>query len=266
MLFRTIIRRITGQPAPATLDLRVDGELVPLVLLRRAGMKRLTLRMRLADGAIVLSAPRRASMAAIRDFAERHTAWVAERLRTRRIHGALEPGRRICLRGEPCMLTHVAALRGLPKLVPAGPDGVGELCISGAIEHFERRVMDYLKKQARADLQVAVARHAANLGVTYTSLAVRDQASRWGSCTARKGLSFSWRLIMAPPDILDYLAAHEVAHLKEMNHGPRFWAHVAQLCPDHERAQDWLRQHGPALQMVGRGTGQAGDAAANVQL
>ena len=86
------------------------------------------------------------------------------------------------------------------------------------------------------------------LGVKPARITVRDTASRWGSCSAARSLSFSWRLILAPDFVLDYVVAHEVAHLREMNHGPRFWAHVRSLVPDIETPQDWLKVHGRGLQ------------------
>jgi predicted metal-dependent hydrolase len=92
------------------------------------------------------------------------------------------------------------------------------LCVAGGFEHIERRVHDYLKREARRDLQKAAQAYAEALGVKVKRLSIRDQSSRWGSCTSAGSLSFSWRLILAPPYVLDYLAAHEVAHLVEMNH------------------------------------------------
>jgi predicted metal-dependent hydrolase len=113
-------------------------------------------------------------------------------------------------------------------------------------------LVDWLKREARRDLEAAVARHVAALGKQPFALRVGDAKSRWGSCSARRVLTFSWRLILAPPHVLDYLAAHEVAHLAEMNHGARFWALVRQLDPKHEAARTWLKRHGGDLHAVGR--------------
>ena len=106
-------------------------------------------------------------------------------------------------------------------------------------------------EQARADLDICVTRHSKTLGVKARSISLRDQTSRWGSCTAGGLLSFSWRLVMAPAHVLDYVAAHEVAHLIEMNHGPRFWKHVARCMPRLEEAKRWLRSHGADLHRYG---------------
>jgi hypothetical protein len=125
------------------------------------------------------------------------------------------------------------------------------LCVAGNRAHLARRLRDYLKREAKHDLEAASRRYAGELGVTVRRVAVRDQVSRWGSCTAAGVLSYSWRLILAPPYVLDYLAAHEVAHLVEMNHSRRFWRVVAAICPDWQRAKAWLTAHGNALHRYG---------------
>jgi predicted metal-dependent hydrolase len=125
------------------------------------------------------------------------------------------------------------------------------LIVSGRVEHASRRLKDWLLEQARADLDASVTHHSKSLGVKARSISLRDQTSRWGSCTAGGLLSFSWRLIMAPAHVLDYVAAHEVAHLLEMNHGPRFWKHVARSMPRLEDAKRWLRSHGADLHRYG---------------
>src|SRR5690606_32603283 len=108
-------------------------------------------------------------------------------------------------------------------------------------------LMGWLKALARDRLAAAADRHAATLGRGYRSLVLRDTRSRWGSCAADGRLMFSWRLAMAPPEVLDYVAAHEVAHLAEMNHSPAFWAVVERLMPDHRAPRAWLRAEGAAL-------------------
>ncbi|HEY6670114.1 MAG TPA: M48 family metallopeptidase, partial [Methyloceanibacter sp.] len=103
------------------------------------------------------------------------------------------------------------------------------------------------------DLKTRVAVHAKRLDLTPKRLYVRDQTTRWGSCSTSGALSFSWRLVLAPPFVLDYLAAHEVAHLGHMNHGPRFWALVERSMPRHEEARSWLKKHGASLHRYGAG-------------
>lgn len=124
---------------------------------------------------------------------------------------------------------------GTALLLPQGEDRIGA------------RLQAFLKATARDALATSADNHAARLGRTYGRLTLRDTRGRWGSCTSRGDLMFSWRLIMAPDPVLDYVAAHEVAHLVQMNHSPEFWAVVERLYPDHAAARDWLRANGSAL-------------------
>jgi predicted metal-dependent hydrolase len=132
------------------------------------------------------------------------------------------------------------SIRRLPRLYVAGEE-----------EYAPRRLLDWLKRQAHLDLKAHVALHAKRLDLTPKRLFVRDQTTRWGSCSTSGALSFSWRLVLAPPFVLDYLAAHEVAHLGHMNHGPRFWGLVERTMPSHEDARSWLRKHGASLHRYG---------------
>jgi predicted metal-dependent hydrolase len=125
------------------------------------------------------------------------------------------------------------------------------LCVAGGEAHVARRVHDYLKREAKRDLEAASKTAAQALGVTIGRVSIRDQASRWGSCSTTGVLSYSWRLILAPPFVLDYLAAHEVAHLVEMNHSRRFWRLVERIYPDLRRAKAWLDTHGSELHRYG---------------
>ena len=136
-------------------------------------------------------------------------------------------------------------LRGLAEEVEI--DGVATLMVSGLPEHVGRRVSDHLKRVARRELDALVRMHAATLGKPVRAIAYKDTRSRWGSCTSDGNLSFSWRIAMAPDFVIDYLAAHEVAHVKEMNHGPDFWATCQQLCPRTKEAKRWLKQNGSRL-------------------
>ncbi|MCX7900583.1 MAG: M48 family metallopeptidase, partial [Methylocystis sp.] len=125
------------------------------------------------------------------------------------------------------------------------------ICVAGRAEHIHRRVLDHFKREARGDLEAAVLRHTRALGVPPRSVRLRDPVSRWGSCSATGSLNFSWRLIMAPPFVLDYLAAHETAHLVHLDHSPRFWALARKLSPDVDRAEAWLSARGAHLHKYG---------------
>jgi predicted metal-dependent hydrolase len=119
------------------------------------------------------------------------------------------------------------------------------------VPHVGRRVSDFLRREAARDLEAASRRAAEALGVPVKRISVRDQSSRWGSCSTTGVLSYSWRLILAPPFVLNYLAVHESAHLIEMNHSPRFWRLVKSVCTDAERAKAWLDVHGGDLHRYG---------------
>jgi hypothetical protein len=125
------------------------------------------------------------------------------------------------------------------------------ICVSGGQQHGPRRLLDWLRSQARVDLTERTLHHAVNLGCRAKRVTVRDQSTRWGSCSSTGTISYSWRLIFAPGEVLDYVAAHEVAHLKEMNHGPRFWRLVRETMPDMQRARAWLKQNGAELHRFG---------------
>jgi hypothetical protein len=108
-------------------------------------------------------------------------------------------------------------------------------------------VLDWLKREARRKIDERVSWYAEQLGVRPRRITIRDTSSRWGSCSSARSLSFSWRLILAPPAVLDYVVAHEVAHLRELNHKPRFWRLVASLGPEVDDSQAWLSEHGALL-------------------
>ena len=119
----------------------------------------------------------------------------------------------------------------------------GEIRVRGDHTHLERRVRDRLVAMARAEFADRAHRLAARIGCKLARVGVRDTKSRWGSCSGRGNLSFSWRLVFAPEQVIDYVVAHEVAHLAEMNHGPRFWRLVESLSPDSAAARAWLKRH-----------------------
>ena len=126
-------------------------------------------------------------------------------------------------------------------------DGKRIIRVTGQSEHTARRVLDFLKREAKKVLEARAFYYAGQLGTAPKHITVRDTASRWGSCSTQRSLSFSWRLILAPAFVLDYVVAHEVAHMREMNHGPRFWRLVEDLVGDTEKPQVWLREKGSAL-------------------
>jgi predicted metal-dependent hydrolase len=147
------------------------------------------------------------------------------------------------------MIVHVPERRGTVT-VGRKEDGTPALFVHGEREHLPRRLADFLKKQAKKDIEALVMKHTDAINKRAKTIRFRDTSSRWGSCTSDGKLSFSWRIMMAPKPIINYLVAHEVAHLKQMNHGPKFWKLCEELCPDTERCKDWLKRNGNALQAI----------------
>jgi predicted metal-dependent hydrolase len=185
-------------------------------------------------------------------FVHRNLAWVRDRLGDLPELVPFADGMRLPVRGilHRVRFDHGPG-RGPIVRVSTGATGEPTLTVRGAPEHCARRLKDWLHAEAKRDLDARVEVHCLRLGLKAKRLALRDQASRWGSCSSRGVLSFSWRLILAPAAVLDYVAAHEVAHLAEMNHGPRFWALVRKTMPDMEAAKTWLATHGVELHRYG---------------
>ena len=231
--------------------LEIDDQHVDVRILENPRTSRLTLRLVPASKtgeSLKLTVPPGTPDGEIDDFLKRHRNWAAARLSrmpevTRLIDGAIIP-----LRGVPHRIMHSGLGRGV---VSIGMEEDGKVIrVFGDPKFLPRKVQDFLKRQARQDLSKAVAIHAAALAVKPKSITLRDTTSRWGSCSSSGALNFSWRIILAPPEVLNYLAAHEVAHLREMNHSDRFWSLVEDICPDMEPQKAWLRTHGAKLHAI----------------
>jgi predicted metal-dependent hydrolase len=223
----------------------------PVTVVRHPRARNYNLRIKEASREAVLTMPRRGSLREARAFAERNADWIALRLARLPEPVPFAPGAEIPLRGVPHRIEHRRHGRGTAWTEEAA--GVALLCVAGPVEHLRRRLRDYLKREARRELVQASRRFAGVLGVKLGRIGVRDTASRWGSCSHDGALSFSWRLILAPTFVLEYLAAHEVAHRLELNHSRRFWRVVDRLVPDWPRAEAWLKTHGNALHRYGAG-------------
>lgn len=240
-----LFRGESQHASDAFLDVDHAGETFRVALKRSARAHRYTLRVRAASRDVVLTMPDRGSLRAARAFVERYAGWIGARLGRLPQRVAIEPGALVPLRGIEHRLVHCPHVRGTVWTSPGEPGPV--LCVAGGREHLSRRVTDFLKREARRDLEAAVQRHTATLGIVARKVTLRDTKSRWGSCSSTGSLNFSWRLILAPHFVLDYLAAHEVAHLAHMDHSARFWAVTRRLAPQTDRAEAWLKAHGATL-------------------
>ena len=241
----------SAKDASRTIALDVGGIGVPIEVRRHAGARRLTLSVSKTRRMVVVTVPNCCRMDEAGRFLKNHIEWVRERLGRVPAPVPFADGAVIPLRGVLHRLSFTGPRRGIPVVSAGGSGAPHRLEVAGRLEHAARRLQDWLVAEARSDLDGSVSQHARRLGVRARRITLRDQATRWGSCSASGLLSFSWRLILAPSFVLDYVAAHEVAHLLEMNHGPRFWRLVARCVPQLEEAKGWLRQEGTDLYRYG---------------
>jgi predicted metal-dependent hydrolase len=248
MATRALLYRRPAEPS--TLLVRHGSQFFAIRLRRHRRARRYTLRIHPTDREAILTMPPRGTLAEAKEFAQLHGGWIAARLGRLPRAAPFQTGTVVPLRGAPHRIVHRAGERGT-VWTETRDSGEKILCVAGGVDHIDRRLHDYLKREARKDLQKAAQAYAHEMGVRVKRLSIRDQSSRWGSCTSAGSLSFSWRLILAPPFVLDYLAAHEVAHLVEMNHSARFWRVVARACPSVERAKRWLDTYGNDLHRYG---------------
>jgi predicted metal-dependent hydrolase len=224
---------------------------------RHPGARRLTLRVSRTSRAVIVTIPVQCDLDEAGTFLSRHIDWVRERLDSLPDPVPFRDGVAMPLRGEPHKVVFTGETSTRIVAVAAVPGHRPEIRVPGSLETAPRRLRDWLFAEARRDLETRVARHARSLDHKASRIAVRDQTSRWGSCSTTGVLSFSWRLILAPPHILDYVAAHEVAHLSEMNHGSNFWALVKSTAPDFEAAKRWLLIYGLDLHRYGAADGNS---------
>jgi predicted metal-dependent hydrolase len=221
--------------------LAIDGEKIAVLVRLNPKARRMVMRIDPASGDVVVTAPARMGRAAALTFVRGETEWVSRQRAQAPKKVALSPGAQVPFLGMPHRIR--AAEKG-PAPVWCEGD---EIFVRGRAEHAARRITDFFKREARNGFEASAMAFGEKLGVKPTRITVRDTSSRWGSCSSARSLSFSWRLVFAPDYVRDYVVAHEVAHLREMNHGPRFWAHVETLTPHTRRARKWLRENGRTL-------------------
>lgn len=222
---------------------RLPGDPPLDVILRRsARARRYSLRISQLDGRVTLTVPAGASVAEGLTFLRQREDWIRGHLARRPEDQPVRVGATVSFRGQA-----LPVVEGAGRIARLTGDA---LAVPGPAGRVPAQVMAFLKSRARDELATAADRHAAALGRPYGRISLRDTRSRWGSCSSRGDLMFSWRLIMAPPQVLDYVAAHEVAHLAQMNHSPAFWAVVGRLMPGYDAPRAWLRANGAALHRV----------------
>ena len=218
-------------PPPVTISLR-----------RSARARRFSLRVSQHSGEVTLSMPTRAREAEALAFARAQEGWIRAALARMPVAQTVAIGAELPFEGQ---MLRIEAGAGRSVQVEAD-----RLLVPGDPARASVRVATFLKLRARDRLAAASDHYAGQIGRRVVRMTLRDTRSRWGSCAADGSLMYSWRLIMAPPSVLDYVAAHEVAHMVEMNHSARFWAVVERLSPGWQAERAWLKRHGGSLQSL----------------
>ena len=225
--------------------IELGGREVALVVRRSARARRLAVRIPGRDDSVELVLPTRAAEADGLAFLRSRADWVIERLGRMPARVPFADRAVLPLGGEPHVLRHVGG-RGAPVRVEGN-----EILVAGRPDHMARRLGDWLRAEARRRIEPPAHRMAAEIGREVSRITIRDQKSRWGSCARGGRLSFNWRLVLAPAWVMEYVVAHEVAHIAEPNHSPAFWATVARLNSDARAGRAWLRQQGMDLHRYG---------------
>ncbi len=233
-------------PAPriaAPDSLMIGGRAVPLAFVRNPRARRYVLRLR-PDSSARVTIPRGGSLAEARRFTERHLSWLERELHRL----AAEPacprewtiGTQIYFRGE--LTTISAGCNGESHLIR-----FGDRFLAPGAANLRPAIERHLWKLATAELPLRLVELAALHQLPVRRVSVRNQRSRWGSCSRTGTISLNWRLIQVPPSVRDYILLHELMHLRQMNHSARFWREVARVCPDYRTAESWLKKHASLL-------------------
>jgi predicted metal-dependent hydrolase len=233
---------------PSATEAMIDGKLVVVTVKLSQRSKNYRLSIPHAGGPL-LTVPRHGNWKEAESFLNRQLNWLGARLKRAAKPVIFKAGAKVPLRGIDHRISATGKVRG--RVEVRDEEGQLVLAVPGEAEHRARRLTDWLKLEAQKDLERRCAVHARQLGVEVKAISMRSQSTRWGSCSSNGRLNFNWRLVMAPPFVLDYVAAHEVAHLVEMNHSDRFWKTVERTLPTMEKGREWLRAHGRQLMVYG---------------
>lgn len=237
---------MTKRPSPPPYETTIDlgDRSAPLTARVNRRARRLIVKVDPVKGRVIVTAPSKRALNDAIDFARTRARWISDELDA---GGArpFAPGESFPFRGAPVIVESAGRVRDGVRLV------ADRLIAGGDPSHLNRRVTDWLKKEARSALTDRVDHYAALVGRRRGQITIRDTRSRWGSCARDGALSFSWRLIMAPPAILDYVAAHECAHLVHLNHSPAYWRLLKSLDVDARAARDWFSANGQSLYAYG---------------
>ena len=222
----------------------IGDKQLPIVIRKHRTSRRLVVRYQPLRECVSLTLPRYVTIKQGLDFIQEKREWITRQVQQFSHAKNFSDGVMIPVLGRDMRLVHVGG-RGLAS------EAEGELFVHGEASFMARRVRDYLHKRLKTEINSLAERYASRLGVNVGRITIRDTSSHWGSCSAGGNLSFSWRLVFAPYAVLDYVVAHEVAHIREHNHSAKFWALVQQVFPGYEAQRDWLKLYGETLYKFG---------------
>jgi len=234
------------------LTLAVEGQILPVLARINRRARRYIIRVDSVKGVVHITAPSKRSLPEALRFARSRQQWILQELRNGPSAKPFYNGGLCPYRGLDHPIEHVGGVRAPTRLkIEEGSRRPAKILVGGDLEHINRRVVDWLKRQARQVLTERSDFYCEQLGVKRGSIRVGDTKSRWGSCSQEGTISYSWRLILTPPPILNYVAAHECAHMVEDNHSAAFWAVCDSINDDVKKAKKWLRANGAFLHAVG---------------
>ena len=222
------------------------GRSVEVGIRRSSRARRILLHVGAYDGKVELVLPRGTSARDGLGFARTQTQWLTDQMSRIGVGAPFSDGACFPLLGRTVNIRLVEGRSAIPSL-----DGT-TLLVTGRADTLPGRVHRWIRSRALEEIGPRANAMGTEIGRTPSRVSVRDTRSRWGSCSRAGNLSFSWRLVMAPEHVLDYVVAHEVAHLRHLDHSDRFWTLVAAICPTHKTARSWLRRNGADLHRYGR--------------
>ncbi len=225
-------------------EINIGARAAPLIARVNRRAKRLILKVDPVAGEIHVTAPSERTLPEAISFAHERIDWIASQLTEKMRGKPFQPGMRIPFQGVDHIVIHDETQRAAARL---DTEFAPVIRVGGRAEHLNRRITDWLKREARKRLTERVDHYCNELGKKRRAIRIRDTRTRWGSCSSDGDMSFCWRLILAPQEILDYVAAHECAHLVHLDHSPAFWRVVRELGVDARSAENWLRSHGASL-------------------
>jgi predicted metal-dependent hydrolase len=243
---KTILSNSRSDP-----EIDIEGEAVPVRIRRTSQARRISMRADAVKREIRITMPSYAPTKAAIDFVTQKRQWIAARLQSAPAVSPLHPGGTVAVEGEPHLIVwNAGASRTIRRV--EGAEG-RELHLGGPQDLVDARIIRWLKSEARRVFEAEIVHYCAAAKENTPRLSLGDPRSRWGSCSSRGTISLSWRLIMAPASVRRSVIAHEVAHIRHMDHSPAFYAWLDALFEGDRTAADrWLKMHGTALQRVGR--------------